>query len=98
MISVTETGLCVAGSSPPMNLEIITRTWLRVLCFAAVFAIAPALLAQAPAPSGDAASDKDMIVSTTPMQVVADDGGVHGQLVVGQEILRSDARDDLVYT
>lgn len=76
-----------------MNLESFAREWVRVLCLAGMLTMAPAFAADTAAPS-----DKDAIVSTTPMEVEAEDTGLHGQLVVAPEILSPDSRTDLVYT
>jgi hypothetical protein len=77
-----------------MNLEITARAFLRVLCLSLslVLVLAPAFAADAAAPS-----DKDTIVSTTPMEIEAE-GGAHGQLVVAPEVLTPDSRTDLVFT
>jgi hypothetical protein len=40
----------------------------------------------------------DVIVATTPMHLVAEGSGVHGQLVVAREIVSADTHGDLVYT
>lgn len=87
-----------------MNLEIAVREWLRLLCLALILAVEPALGADAPAPPSDSAAanrvtagDKDAIVSTTPMQIVAEGSGAHGQLVVAPEILSPDTRTDLIF-
>jgi hypothetical protein len=88
-----------------MTLEITARARLRILCLALLVAGAPAFAADTPAPSAapataapSAASEKDTIVSTTPMEVEAEGTGVHGQLVVAPEILSADTRTDLIYT
>ncbi len=72
----------------PMNLDIAARAWLRVIFVLPLLASAPAF----------AADDVEPIVSTTPMVFEAEDGGVHGELVVASEILTPDARNELVYT
>src|SRR3954470_6854088 len=77
----------------PMSFEITVRAWLCILRLGLMLAIVPAFAADAPAPS-----DKDAIVSTTPMEIEADDGGAHGQLVVAPEALTPDTRTDLIYT
>ena len=88
-----------------MNLEITAREWPRILCLVLMFALVPAFAADTPASkSGSAAanrvaaSDKDAIVSTTPMEIEAEDTGAYGQLVVVPEILSPDTRTDLIYT
>lgn len=45
-----------------------------------------------------AAVAKDVIISTSPMEVDADGTGAHGQLAVAPEILTEDSQDDLIYT
>ena len=62
---------------------------LRALCLMFLLAALPAF-AQSPA--------ADVIVATTPMQFVAEGTGVHGQLVVAQEIVSTDTHGDLVYS
>lgn len=83
-----------------MHLEITACAPLRVLCLLLMLAPASALAADTPAPASTvpAASDVEPIVSPTPMEFEADDGGVHGQLVVAPEILSPDTRNDLVFT
>ncbi len=89
----------------PKPLEISAREWVRVLCLALMLASPPAFAADTPVPTTDAAaatraapSDVDAIVSTKPMEFEAEGTGVHGQLVVAQEILSPDTRNDLIYT
>ena len=88
-----------------MNLQIAAREWPSVLCFALILAVVPAFAADAPAPkSGSAAvnrvaaSDKDAIVSTKPMEIEAEGTGVHGQLVVVPEVVSPDSRTDMIFT
>ncbi|MGH7945767.1 MAG: Ig-like domain-containing protein [Opitutaceae bacterium] len=89
-----------------MNLEITAREWPRALLFVLMMAIVPAFAADTPAPKSDSAaanrvasSDKNAIVSTTPMEIEAEaDTGAHGQLVVVSEILSPDTRTNLIYT
>src|SRR5688572_18333047 len=89
-----------------MSLTLTARERLRVLCCACMLALAvPTFAADAPAPKSDAAaanrvtpSDKDVIVSTTPMEIEAEGTGAHGQLVVAQEVVSAETRTDLVYT
>jgi hypothetical protein len=64
----------------------------------------PAPLSQSNPPAGEPAAapapaaDQNVIVSTTPMKLTAENGeGVHGQLVVAREILSADTGRDLVY-
>jgi hypothetical protein len=41
---------------------------------------------------------QDVIISTSPMAIAADDAGTHGQLTVAQEILSTETENNLVYT
>jgi hypothetical protein len=66
--------------------------WLRALCLVFTLVGSPAF-AQAPA-----AGEPAEIVSSTPMQFEAPGAGVSGQLVVSQEIIRAETRNDLIYT
>jgi Bacterial Ig domain len=68
--------------------------WLRVLCLAFLITSGPAFADRTPA----AASNPEMIVSPTPMKLVAEGTGVSGQLVVAREILSAETGNDLVYT
>lgn len=86
-----------------MNLQTDSRAWLRVLTLLLLVAMLPAY-GETPAPAADsaeanraAAGDAEAIVSTTPMQVEAEGGGVHGQLVVAKELLGGDS-NDLIFT
>ena len=89
-----------------MRIETTVRDGIRVLCVFFLLGMAPAIFAaDAPAPKSDPAAanraapaDKDAIVSTTPMQIEAEGTGVHGQLVVAQEVVSADSRTDLIYT
>jgi len=70
-----------------------------------MLATAPAFAADAPAPKSApaaadraAASDREAIVSTTPMEVEAEGTGAHGQLVVAPEVVSPDSRTDLIFT
>jgi hypothetical protein len=88
-----------------MCLEISVRKWLGVLCFARVLAMLPVVAADTPAPKSGAPaanraapSEKDAIVSATPMEIEAEGTGVHGQLAVAPEVVSPDTRTDLVYT
>jgi hypothetical protein len=89
----------------PMTLEIKARGWPRFLWLLLVLAMVPAFAADTPAAKRDAAaakrggaSDKDVIVSTTPMEIDAEGTGAHGQLTVVPEILSPDTRTDLIFT
>lgn len=83
------------GRSPAptlMNLTLFRRAHGRI------FLLALALVSlNAPAVAADAAGEVNEIVSTTPMTLEAQDGGVYGQLVVAPEILTPGTRSDLVY-
>lgn len=88
-----------------MNLEITAREWLRTLCLASMLALAPAFAADAPASPAEATaanraapSDKDTIVSPTPMELEAEGTGTHGQFVVAAEVVGPESRGDLIYT
>jgi hypothetical protein len=88
-----------------MSLEITARAWDRVLCLILMLLSGVAFAADATAPKSDAGptnraatTDKDAIVSTTPMTLEAEGTGVHGQFVVAPEILSADTRTDLIYT
>jgi hypothetical protein len=69
------------------------RTWLAILSFVLVLAVTPAFAADTPA-----ATDTDVIVSTKSMELETEDGGLHGQLVVAQELGGADASNALVFT
>ncbi|MEO7415385.1 MAG: Ig-like domain-containing protein [Opitutaceae bacterium] len=82
-----------------MTLKITAREWLRALSLILMLAIAPAFAAETPAStSRAAASDKDAIVSATPMELEAQGADSHGQLVVVAEILSAETHADLIYT
>src|SRR5688572_11053280 len=86
-----------------MSLQTRAPGWARCLGVALFVAVGPVFAADAPAPKSDPAAanrtaSSDTIVSTTPMEIEAEGTGVHGQLVVAQEILSPDSRTDLVYT
>ncbi|MBE36309.1 MAG: hypothetical protein CMI16_12275 [Opitutaceae bacterium] len=76
-----------------MNFKISARKWPHLLWSILILAIAPVYaLETAPA-------DKNMIVSTEPMEIEVDNAsGAHGQLVVDLGILSDDTGNDLVYT
>ncbi len=65
---------------------------LRALCLVFVLAGLPAFAADV------AASAPDVIVSTNPMQLVAEGVGVHGQLAVAKEVISPETGGDLIYT
>lgn len=88
-----------------MTLPIPPRAWLRVLCFTLMLARLPAFAADTPAPKSEptaenrsAVSDKDAIVSPTPMMFDVEDAGAHGLLVVAPQLLSADSNNDLVFT
>lgn len=76
-----------------MNLTTILPAWLRSVCRWFLLAVAPLVAAGQPA-----AGDPEVIVSPTPTRLVAEGGGVHGQLVVAPEVIGADATGELVYT
>ncbi|MFZ5496310.1 MAG: hypothetical protein ACOZE5_13385 [Verrucomicrobiota bacterium] len=71
-----------------MNPPIHISAWLRGLCRVCLLAGLTAF-----AQSGD----PDVIVSPTPMKLVAEGAGVHGQLAVAPEIVSAETAGDLVY-
>jgi hypothetical protein len=76
-----------------MSLKSHLPAWLRVLSLAFVLTGGPAFAETPPA-----AGAPEAIISTTPMQLVAEGEGVHGQLVVAREIVSTETSGDLVYT
>jgi hypothetical protein len=77
-----------------MSLQINVTACLRALGCAFLLAAMPVFAADAAVPA-----DKDAIVSTTPMEIVAEGPGAHGQLVVAPEILSPEMRGgELIYT
>ena len=76
-----------------MSFKTHLPAWLRVLCPVFLLAGGPAF-ADSPPASGAA----EVIVSTTPMKLVAEGVGVSGQLVVAREIVSAETSGDLVYT
>jgi hypothetical protein len=80
-----------------MNLEINVRPWPRFLGLLLALAVGAASAADTAArPS--AASDKDVIVSTQPMEIETEDMGAHGQLVVAPQVISPDTRTDLIFS
>jgi hypothetical protein len=77
-----------------MKLKTNLPAWLRAFCLVFLLAGLPALAADSQPAPGDA----EVIVSPTPMKLVAEGTGVHGQLVVAPEIASPDTSGDLVYT
>ncbi len=76
-----------------MNLKTIIPAWLRVLSLVFMLPGGPAFADNPPA-----SADAETIVSATPMKVVAEGTGVHGELAVAKEIISADTSGDLVYT
>lgn len=88
-----------------MSRKSTASQWLRLLCLVLMLARLPALAADTPPLVSDAAASAsapagggETIVSKTPMALVADGTGVHGELVVAPEVVSADASGDLVYT
>jgi hypothetical protein len=88
-----------------MNLIITARDWPRTLRLVLLMAMMPVFAADTPPPTSGsaaanrvAANDKNVIVSTQPMEIEAEDTGAHGQLIVAAEIVSADSRTDLVYS
>lgn len=73
-----------------MRFESFKRPGARFRWTVVLWALAPALMSAAP--------EKDVIVSSSPMQMDAEGSGAHGQLVVAEEILSNETEDELVYT
>ena len=85
--------------SPLMSLAIPVRLGLRLLGVASLLLAAPLFAADAPAPpAGAPTADTDVIVSSTPMEIVTEGSGAHAQFVVAREVVGADATGDLVYT
>ena len=85
--------------SPLMSLAIPVRLGLRLLGVAWLLLAAPLFAADAPAPpAGAPTADTDVIVSSTPMEIVTEGSGAHAQFVVAREVVGADATGDLVYT
>lgn len=86
-----------------------TRVGVGVFCVALMLAIVPAFAGEPAVSGADAAAanpaataaapaEANTIVSATPMEIDAEDGGASGQLVVATEIFTPETRSDLVYT
>ncbi len=76
-----------------MNFTSSACKWPHLLWSILILSIAPAFAI------GAASDDKNVIVSTEPMEIEADSAaGAHGQLVVDLDILSDDTGNDLVYT
>ncbi len=76
-----------------MNLKTNVPAWLRLLCLVFTLAGVPAFAVNPPTAGG-----VEVMVAPTPMTMVAEGTGVHGQLVVAPEILSADTSGNLVYT
>ncbi len=77
-----------------MNLKTTSPVWLRLSCLACLLTGLPVFADSLPLPG-----DAEMIVSTTPMRLLAEEGaGVHGQLAVAREIMSAETHGDLIYT
>ena len=82
-----------------MSLTLTVHLGLRALGVASLLLAAPLFAADAPAPpTGAPTADKDVIVSSTPMEIVTEGSGAHAQFVVAREIVSPDSNSDLVYT
>jgi hypothetical protein len=88
-----------------MTLEINAREWLRIVSLVFMLACVPAFAADAPAPNPAPAAanrpapdERDVIVSTTPLELEVEGTGVHWQLVVVPEIISPDTRTDLIFS
>ena len=88
-----------------MSLGTSVHAWLRASGLMLLLAAATTFAAEVPPTSSDAAAvasaaanDSEVIVSTTPMEIEAEDTGAHGQLAVAPEILSPDTRTDLIFT
>jgi len=88
-----------------LGRKLCTRASLCVLSFVLLLSVMPAFAADTPAFTSDSAAasqatpaDTDPIVSTRPMELATEDGGVHGELVVAQELGGADANNALVFT
>ena len=82
-----------------MNLKINIPAALRMLCLVFTLAGVPALAVGASTDvAGVETGDAEMIVAPTPMTLVAEGTGLHGQLVVAPEIVSATTSGNLVYT
>ena len=70
-----------------LHRKLRSRIWLGILSFVLILAASPAYAADTPAPA-----DTDVIVSTTPMELEAEDGGAHGDLAVAPELGAADRK------
>jgi hypothetical protein len=88
-----------------LRRKLSARIWLGLLAFVITLAVTPTFAADTPASTNDSAvadhavpTDTDVIVSTKSTDLETEDGGVHGQLAVAQELGGSEASNALVYT
>ena len=79
--------------SSALHRKIRADIWLGILSFVLLLAASPAFAADTPA-----ATDADAIISTTPMELEAEDGGAHGDLPVAPELGGVDTGNALVFT
>lgn len=77
-----------------MNFETFIRNKSGLRWLWVILALVPVLASDAFAAS---ASEKDVIVSASPMEITADDAGMHGQLTVATEILSTESDNNLFY-
>jgi hypothetical protein len=80
-----------------MTHAFTARLWPRLLCCWFVLGLGAASAADTAA-GRSVPGDKDVIASTQPMQIEAEDAGAHGQLVVDPQVVTPDTRTDLIYT
>ena len=79
-----------------MNFESSVCKWPLLMWSFITLATVPAFAVNIPMSDPD---DKDVIVSTEPMEIEADGAtGAYGQLLVASEILSDETGNDLVYT
>ncbi len=72
---------------------------MGVLSVGLTLAASPVFAADVSAPAtGSALTDVEPIVSKQPLELKAEEGGVHGQLIVAPELLGQDAGSELVFT
>jgi len=80
-------------TSSSLRCKLSAQTLLGLLSFVLMLAMTPAFAADTPA-----STDSDVIVSTKSTDLETEDGGVHGQLAVAQELGGAEASNTLVYT
>ena len=81
------------SSSIFTRVHLTFRACVRVLSWGSLLAAGPAFSADAPA-----SSDRDTIVAPRPMELDAENTGLHGQFVVAAEVAGTESRGDLIYT